>query len=326
MADALKLLPDVQDMSNQNIVHIYPNEAKGVFEALNPAECATKKRIYLGNEANLFVSGSPYLQNKNIANLYNEILKEFEDVTVPPAQPFVKIDNLRNLIKQYNNKAEADKAFRSWVDTTKAEMQAIRKESQAAREKLAAMKAERDAIRIELPKNEEVKSRLADIKKTHDALMKQHAANEAEAKRFEQLEAEHHKATAEYLKQAKAKYEAEVKAEQERLAKIEAEKKAKEEAERKAAEEKRLEELRKQEELKRQQEAAKKEAERLPNLEVEGTRLKYHFKEENVLLEEYDLSENVWCVQIMAGITYDINDQWALSLGYRCMKMEKCKI
>ena len=124
-------------------------------------------------------------------------------------------------------KAEADKAFRTWVDTTKAEMQAIRKESQAAREKLAAMKAERDAIRIELPKNEEVKSRLADIEKTHDALMKQHAANEAEAKRFEQLEAEHHKATAEYLKQAKAKYEAEVKAEQERKAKIEAEKKAK---------------------------------------------------------------------------------------------------
>ena len=60
-------------------------------------------------------------------------------------------------------------------------------------------------------------------------------------------------------------------------------------------------------------------------LGVGGTRLKYHFKEENVLLEEYDLSENVWCAQIMAGITYDINDQWALSLGYRCMKMENVK-
>jgi len=36
----------------------------------------------------------------------------------------------------------------------------------------------------------------------------------------------------------------------------------------------------------------------------------------------FDLSKNVWCAQIMAGITYDINAHWALSLGYRCMKME----
>ncbi len=51
-------------------------------------------------------------------------------------------------------------------------------------------------------------------------------------------------------------------------------------------------------------------------------KLKYHFFEIQVMNKCYDLSENVWCAQIMAGITYDINAQWALSLGYRCMKTE----
>lgn len=58
-------------------------------------------------------------------------------------------------------------------------------------------------------------------------------------------------------------------------------------------------------------------------------RLKYHFYDNGDIFGGgnigYNCSKNVWCVQIMAGITYDINDHWALSLGYRCMKMENVK-
>ena len=59
------------------------------------------------------------------------------------------------------------------------------------------------------------------------------------------------------------------------------------------------------------------------------TKLKYHFYDNNDTFGggtiSYNCSKNVWCAQIMAGITYDINDHWALSLGYRCLKMENVK-
>ena len=36
----------------------------------------------------------------------------------------------------------------------------------------------------------------------------------------------------------------------------------------------------------------------------------------------YSLVKNCLLGQFMAGITYDINSSWALSLGYRCMRMK----
>ena len=51
-------------------------------------------------------------------------------------------------------------------------------------------------------------------------------------------------------------------------------------------------------------------------------RLKYHFYEENAFYANYDLVKYAFAGQVMAGACYEINSNWALSMGYRCMKTE----
>lgn len=50
--------------------------------------------------------------------------------------------------------------------------------------------------------------------------------------------------------------------------------------------------------------------------------VKYHFYEQEVWHKDFNLSKNALCGQVMTGVTYAINSNWALSLGYRCMKTE----
>ena len=57
------------------------------------------------------------------------------------------------------------------------------------------------------------------------------------------------------------------------------------------------------------------------------THAKYCFTEGNAgvgitIGDKFSMTKNVLAAQIMTGITYDINNNWALSLGYRCMKTE----
>ena len=50
-------------------------------------------------------------------------------------------------------------------------------------------------------------------------------------------------------------------------------------------------------------------------------RLKYHFYSD-VFRNNYDLVKYAFASQVMAGVCYEISSNWALSMGYRCMKTE----
>lgn len=56
-------------------------------------------------------------------------------------------------------------------------------------------------------------------------------------------------------------------------------------------------------------------------------RAKYQFIDVDSALgfgndRKFDFVKNVFAAQFMTGVTYDINSSWALSLGYRCMRMK----
>lgn len=51
-------------------------------------------------------------------------------------------------------------------------------------------------------------------------------------------------------------------------------------------------------------------------------RFKYHFYENNAFNANYDLVKYALAGQVMAGVYYEINSAWSLTMGYRCMKTE----
>lgn len=59
------------------------------------------------------------------------------------------------------------------------------------------------------------------------------------------------------------------------------------------------------------------------------TRLNYRFINEDqnwmVLNKTYTQDKYLLAAQLMCGMSYALNDHWSVSLGYRCMKMEKVK-
>ena len=59
------------------------------------------------------------------------------------------------------------------------------------------------------------------------------------------------------------------------------------------------------------------------------TRLNYRFINEDqnwmVLNKTYTQDKYLLAAQLMCGMSYALNDHWSVSLGYRCMKMEKIK-
>ena len=59
-------------------------------------------------------------------------------------------------------------------------------------------------------------------------------------------------------------------------------------------------------------------------------RLNYRFCDSNNNLwrgqnKIYNQDKYLWAAQLMCGMSYALNDHWSVSLGYRCMKMEKVK-